>query len=411
LNQIDNIDANARPPREDTELSSAQSSEWIRLVFHGSGGEYFRIWIVNLLLTILTLGIYSAWATVRQRRYLYGCTELAGSRFEFHGRPLQILLGRVIALVLLVAWTQGHLIHIAVPLVALVVLLCLFPWFMVKAMRFRLRNSSLRNLRFDFRGTTPGAYRLTLRYLLYAGLLIAGPMVFMLLTVGKLDPENLPDAADMRFFAAFMGMYALCMVALTFLYPAFVCDTKGFSINNTWYGDHPFSVSLKKGDFIQFFWIAIGLSVVLTSVAMFAMVVLAMIGAFIGVVGEQGPAVAIGGIVVGYLLMGLSFSFAFSFWQARVFQAQFATLRLGDMAFKSDISVIRLGTILVVNSLMMIFSFGLAYPWVVVRLLKYRLESVSYRGDPNAFCGTRISDSSAIGDEVGQAFDLDFGFG
>jgi hypothetical protein len=36
--------------------------------FTGSGGEYFRIWIVNLLLSIVTLGIYSAWATVRNRR-------------------------------------------------------------------------------------------------------------------------------------------------------------------------------------------------------------------------------------------------------------------------------------------------------------------------------------------------------
>jgi len=37
--------------------------------FTGKGGEYFRIWIVNICLTILTLGIYSAWATVRTRRY------------------------------------------------------------------------------------------------------------------------------------------------------------------------------------------------------------------------------------------------------------------------------------------------------------------------------------------------------
>ncbi len=35
------------------------------LEFHGSGGEYFRIWIVNLCLTIVTFGIYTAWAKVR----------------------------------------------------------------------------------------------------------------------------------------------------------------------------------------------------------------------------------------------------------------------------------------------------------------------------------------------------------
>ncbi|HYP18040.1 MAG TPA: DUF898 family protein, partial [Opitutus sp.] len=45
-------------------------------IFHGSVREYFRIWIVNTLLTILTLGVFSAWAKVRKRRYLRGNTEL-----------------------------------------------------------------------------------------------------------------------------------------------------------------------------------------------------------------------------------------------------------------------------------------------------------------------------------------------
>ena len=44
------------------------------LEFRATGAEYFRIWIVNLLLTIITLGIYSAWAKVRRLRYFYGST-------------------------------------------------------------------------------------------------------------------------------------------------------------------------------------------------------------------------------------------------------------------------------------------------------------------------------------------------
>lgn len=40
----------------------------VGFAFHGSAGEYFRIWIVNVLLSIVTLGIYSAWAKVRTRR-------------------------------------------------------------------------------------------------------------------------------------------------------------------------------------------------------------------------------------------------------------------------------------------------------------------------------------------------------
>ena len=50
--------------------------------FHGRGGEYFGIWIVNILLTIVTLGLYSPWAHVRNKHYFYGNTDLAGERFE-----------------------------------------------------------------------------------------------------------------------------------------------------------------------------------------------------------------------------------------------------------------------------------------------------------------------------------------
>jgi len=52
--------------------------------FHGKTGEYFKIWIVNLFLTIVTLYVYSAWAKVRTKRYFYGNTTVDGSSFEYH---------------------------------------------------------------------------------------------------------------------------------------------------------------------------------------------------------------------------------------------------------------------------------------------------------------------------------------
>ena len=64
--------------------------------FTGRAGEYFKIWIVNILLTFLTLGIYSAWAKVRTRRYFYGNTFLQDSSFEYLADPLKILKGRLI---------------------------------------------------------------------------------------------------------------------------------------------------------------------------------------------------------------------------------------------------------------------------------------------------------------------------
>lgn len=44
------------------EIGSDAEREWARLSvgFNGSGKGYFKIWIVNLMLSIVTLGIYSA---------------------------------------------------------------------------------------------------------------------------------------------------------------------------------------------------------------------------------------------------------------------------------------------------------------------------------------------------------------
>ena len=102
---MESINATAAVPADITPDPSPQEH---RFEFHGNGGEYFRIWIVNLLLTLVTLGIYGAWAKVRRLRYFYGSTELAGSAFEYHGEPRKILKGRLIAAGLLAIYSLAN---------------------------------------------------------------------------------------------------------------------------------------------------------------------------------------------------------------------------------------------------------------------------------------------------------------
>src|SRR5258705_13530536 len=68
----------------------------VSLRFSGQAGEYFRIWIVNVCLSVVTLGIYSAWAKVRRKKYFYGNTLLNGASFEYLADPKAILKGRLI---------------------------------------------------------------------------------------------------------------------------------------------------------------------------------------------------------------------------------------------------------------------------------------------------------------------------
>ena len=126
--------------------------------FRGSGGEFFRIWIVNIALTLLTLGIYGAWAKVRTQRYFYGNTFIAGHAFDYHASPWRILLGRIIALSLLLAYSLSTSIYPVAVFVWYLIFAAFIPWLINSSLRFISRNSSYRNIRFNFTGAYVEAF-------------------------------------------------------------------------------------------------------------------------------------------------------------------------------------------------------------------------------------------------------------
>jgi hypothetical protein len=68
------------PPRLPPRAARAVAAIERPFEFRGEAREYFRIWIVNLALGIVTLGVYSAWAKVRSERYFYGNTGSTACR-------------------------------------------------------------------------------------------------------------------------------------------------------------------------------------------------------------------------------------------------------------------------------------------------------------------------------------------
>lgn len=73
-----------------------------RAAHAGRGGELFAIFLVNILLTIVTLGIYRFWAKTRVRRYLWSHTSIEGERLEYGGTGLELFLGFLTATAFLV---------------------------------------------------------------------------------------------------------------------------------------------------------------------------------------------------------------------------------------------------------------------------------------------------------------------
>lgn len=136
-----------------------------RLVFRGRAGSLLGIHIVNVFLTLLTVGVYSFWAKARVRRYLFAQTELDHDRFAFHGRGLEMLVGFVKAVIVFglpLAALQyvphiidaGRAMTVAASVAAYAFVSVIIPVARTGARRYRLSRTSWRGIRFSFRGRT-----------------------------------------------------------------------------------------------------------------------------------------------------------------------------------------------------------------------------------------------------------------
>jgi uncharacterized membrane protein YjgN (DUF898 family) len=159
-----------------------------RLTFHGRAGSLFGIHIVNVFLTLVTLGVYYFWGKARVRRYMFGQAEIDGDRFAFEGRGLEMLIGFVKAGVLfglpLAALNYAPpllgadtMVTAASSLVAYALVLVLIPTARSGARRYRLSRTSWRGIHFSFRGRTLTFVRL-----------YAGGSLLSVLTLGLYYP-------------------------------------------------------------------------------------------------------------------------------------------------------------------------------------------------------------------------------
>lgn len=132
-----------------------------QLTFHGQGGKLFGIYIINLILTVITLGLYYPWAKAAVLRYIYQETELEGSRFSFLGTGREMFLGFIKAIgifillygMVLWAMLSGNIAIMSMAyLVFIVALMLLVPIAIHGSLRYRLSRTTWRGIHFGYRG-------------------------------------------------------------------------------------------------------------------------------------------------------------------------------------------------------------------------------------------------------------------
>ncbi len=140
-----------------------QRSLW----FEGDGGTLFGLLLLNGILTVLTLGIYSFWGRARVRRYLYQHMKLDGERFDFHGTGKELLLGFLkvagvfLGLGLMLGLVEALAKFVGMPALSVLgvlsfygVMLYLLPYAIVGSQRYQRSRTSWHGVRFSFQGTT-----------------------------------------------------------------------------------------------------------------------------------------------------------------------------------------------------------------------------------------------------------------
>jgi uncharacterized membrane protein YjgN (DUF898 family) len=331
--------------------------------FTGRAGEYFRIWFVNVCLTVLTLGIYSAWAKVRTRRYFYRNTLVDGHGFDYHARPITILKGRLIAAVVI---GGSYALYFYKPLLGAAVFLGWFliaPWVLNLASRFNARMTSYRNVRFGFAGTYGSAF-----------------MAVCLWPIIGAIPAGLLIPVAMQRKAAYL-------------------------MRNHRFGTTPFQGAPSTGAFYAACLQAVGLLVVGLVLAIIAVTAL-MVPVVIrrGAISQQDLAAMGGavGIAVYLCTMVIMLFFIAPFVRAKTRNAVFAALQLGPHRFTSRMSGFGYGKMVFVNFILSVLTLGLLYPWAQIRQARYVAERTTLHA------ATDLSEFSAAAEPEGSVAASEF---
>jgi uncharacterized membrane protein YjgN (DUF898 family) len=357
--------------------------------FTGTGGEYFRIWIVNLLLTIITIGIYSAWAKVRKMQYFYRNTRVDGAVFDYHGRPWAILKGRVIVLVLIVAYNIAFRVSFLAGMVIALALAAAMPWLLAQSQRFRLHNSSYRGLRFRFLGSVREAYGL-----------FTVPLLVMLILLGwfmgvteKMQPGVVPSLS-------IFILPGLVYLGLVLYWPYLHFRFKRYQHANSALGH---TQSTFSGNPLRFY------KVYGAAVAMLVGVAVVLFGSIAILATGRGAFAAIAG-GLALLLFYVALLAVGPYIAARLQNHVWSATRIGPVSFGSAVRPPQLIWIVISNLVLIVFTLGLFTPFAAVRVARYKLQSVTVIAEDDLanFVGASAAEVAAVGEGAADLFDVDF---
>ncbi|MDB5046177.1 MAG: hypothetical protein JWQ08_2227 [Deinococcus sp.] len=346
--------------------------------FSGSAGEFFRLWIVNTALSIVTLGLYLPWARVRTRQYFYGHTWIDGQNFEYTANPVALLRGYLIVAAFFGTYTLATNVQFQgwewVAGIIGLGFVCLYPWLVMKSMRFLAASTAHRGLHFRFHGGPRGAY------VAYG---VAN------IVAGLSSSLALPWAWFMQ---------------------------RRYQVEHAAYGR---ARATFRGDVGNFYIVGLtGLGLVIGAVVVLAVPVIAGFALLtsddpFSAVGEAGFLGAFAGIAVLYLAFLAAYSLAWQYIRGATLKLVLNSIELGGVIrTQATFSPWMLAWIGLSNAAVQVITLGLATPWAAVRRTRYLLEGVRVLAIASLddFAADVTPNENALGEAATELLDINLGF-
>lgn len=388
----------------DTEPATANT---LSIAFTGSGSEYFRIWTVNLLLTLVTLGIYYPWAKVRRLRYFHGNTLVGGEPLGYHADPKKMLKGYLLVSVLLILYSAAGHFHAVAGLIAFVAVMLIWPALLKSSMQFRLANTSWRGLRFRFTGDLRGAYQAMIPLFLPALCLVVS-VVFV------------PDQTKPPHWYFYVSAAVFASIAL--LFPWLFQRLKAYQHNHYALASQHTRFQATVGMFYKLYAKVMG--VYLLAVLVVGVLV-AAVGVVAAIVARTSPKLFSQGFneksvwfVVAMVVAGLVMTLMFvalikPYVTARMQNLVWANTRSDDIRVLSTLKARSMLWLSIKNWFLVVCTLGLYWPFAAIARARMQLEAVGFASQISLDALVQQghnAEGEAAGDAAGDLFGLDIGF-
>lgn len=393
------------------------------LRFTGSGSEYFKIWIVNILLTIVTLGLYYPWAKVRNKRYFYANSTLADRNFEYHATGKQLFIGFLIAVGIFILFQVLSNISPELTVILMVLLFLAIPWIIWRSLIFNMKVSSFSNVFFAFKGKLRKAYinyfglPLLLLIVIY-GVPIGMGILMPLVLMGGMG-GGAPSILE-TLYPIFLIIISILSFMAAFYLLAFIKKRNTeYMLNGTRYGQGVFESKLETKKFMFINLKVLGLTLLAGIVFLGLALALGINVEALSSINPEDfneglPKGLLVILIIAYVGMLLFMLLIMSFLITRQRTYIYANTRLdGKIAFKSTLRARDFAWVMLSNILLIIVTLGFAIPWAKVRMARLTLENthVDTSLGFDEYLSQKEQEQSSLGDQLGDAFDVDVGVG